>query len=37
MQYLAQIAQAKDYIHLAETADAHNTPGLKFYHLLGDN
>jgi GNAT superfamily N-acetyltransferase len=35
MRQLQQIAQENNCTHLAWTADARNTKGLKFYHRLG--
>ena len=35
MDYLQQIAKEHNCSHLAWTADARNTRGLKFYHRLG--
>ena len=35
MKVLAQIARDNQCTHIAWTADARNTRGLKFYHRLG--
>jgi GNAT superfamily N-acetyltransferase len=37
MRQLQQIAQENNCTHLAWTADARNTKGIKFYHRLGAN